>query len=98
MRQPSRRRVNLLNLAGSISWALAGLFTLAVGSLTGCAHGRSVVIECPRPSPGVSVDLMNIMLVNGTVSDSSDAYLYDDLLVWVGEIGRHCAAVSESLE
>ena len=91
MKQHSRSPGNLLRLHGNTLRVRAALSIVALGLLIGCAHGRTEVVECPAPSPGVSVELHDMML-------SGDGYLYDDLLVWIGEIERHCSAVSLALE
>ena len=64
---------------------------MAVALLISCAHGRIVdPIECPAPSLGVADELQDMLL-------GGDGVKYDDLLIWIGEIERHCSAVASSV-
>jgi hypothetical protein len=90
MSRHSGKQGRTLSSPGSMSTLLAALSLAAGLSSTGCAHGRMGIVECPKPSPLVSVELERMML-------SWDGYNYEELLVWIGEIERHCAAISEAL-
>jgi len=55
-----------------------------------CASGRGVnVPNCPPPSPKVVLELSEIM--TPTIDGR-----YDNLVLWVSEIERYCAALKNS--
>lgn len=58
----------------------------------GCANGQSVSIpSCPPPSGNAANQFESIIFLDMTENHGS----YTDLIYWISEIERYCAAVSE---
>ena len=95
MNPRSRNHRNHWVVYKNILRVLVVLSFVGVILLIGCANGQREVIECPIPSEGVVLEL-NDMTLEAYLS--GNRYRYDDLLVWIGEIERHCSAVRFTFE
>ena len=78
------------NLAGSLTRKLAGPLLAGQILFVGCATGPiSDLPPCPVPSYMATSEL-SMMYLSGT------SLLYEDLILWIGEIERYCSAIRES--